>query len=180
MSKQKRLIIGVIAVAVVLMAVGYASLAGTPLTITTTAGASANAENFKVYFTGENTVKSSEVENAIDVVVSNGATAATIDFKKALGLDTKGETAYVILEIENGSEGIDAETVNVTTDGTDTNIFDFTTIMCDKNGEAISDYGVDVGEKTYVKVTVKLKTSPTDDTQTTTTVTLTATPKANV
>lgn len=35
-------------------------------------------------------------------------------------------------------------------------------------------------KKTYVKVTVTLKTSPTDDVETTTNVILTAKPKANV
>lgn len=180
MSKQKGLIIGVILVAIILMAVGYASVTSSGLEITANAKASANTDNFKVYFTGANTVKSDETEGNIDVDVANGSVSATVDFNKGLGLDTMGESAYVILEIENGSEGIDAESVNVTTDGTSTDIFEFKTVMCNESGTEISDYEVPSGEKTYVKVTVSLKISPTDEASTTTTITLTASPKANV
>lgn len=180
MNKRKGILVAVILVAVVLMAVGYATLGDTPLNIGTTAQASANTDNFKVYFTGKTTSKSSEAEGAIDVTVTNGATNATVSFNKALGLDTQGESAYVILEIENGSEGIDAESIDVTTDGTDTAIFDFTSIMCNESGEEISNFEVASGSKTYVKVTVTLKTSPTADVETTTDVILTAKPKANV
>ena len=180
MSKQKGIIIGVILVAIILMAIGYAALSETGLEITATANASANKDNFKVYFTGTITAKSNETEGAIDVTATEGSVSATVNFNKALGLDTKGESAYVILEIENGSQGIDADSVTVTTDGTDTDIFEFTTIMCNENGTALTDYKVLSGEKTYVKVNVALKTSPTDDATTTTTINLTAKPKANV
>lgn len=176
MSKQKTLIVAVILIAIILMAIGYAGLSATNLTIDATANASASADNFKVYFTGET---KGAVDN-IDVTATEGSVSATVNFKEELGLDTMGESASVILEIENGSEGINAESVNVLTDGTDTDIFDFTTVMCTEDGTTISDYGVDAGAKTYVKVTVSLKTSPTADVSATTTITLEAKPEANV
>ena len=152
MNKRKGILIAVILVAVVLMAVGYATLGDTPLNIGTTAQASANTDNFKVYFTGDATVKSNTEDGKIDVAVTGGATSATVTFNTALGLDTQGESAYVILEIENGSEGIDAESVNVTTDGADSDIFEFTSVMCQADGSPISNYEVAFGKKTYVKV----------------------------
>ena len=180
MSKQKGLIIGVILVAIILMAIGYAALTATNLNITATANASANTDNFKVHFTGVNTVKNPDTDGHIDVTVTPGSVSATVSFNKELGLNKMGQSAYVILEIENASEGIDAESVQVKTDGTGTDIFEFKTVMCNQAGEEISDYAVVAGAKTYVKVTVSLKTSPTDDIDTTTTITLEATPKANV
>lgn len=182
MSKQKGLIVGVILIAIILMAIGYAALGGTGLTINGKAEASANTENFKVYFTGANTVESvNNVEGEtefIEVEAVAESVTATVNFLRGLGLDTVGESAYVILEIENGSNDIDASSVKVTTDATDKGVFDFTTAMCDENGTEITDgdYSVASGEKTYVKVSVKLLTSPTDDTEASISVALTATP----
>ena len=178
MSKQKGLIVGVILIAIILMAIGYAALEGTDLTINGKAEASANTENFKVYFTGANTVRNPDDDTNITVEAAEGATTATVNFLRGLGLDTINESAYVILEIENGSNDIDASSVNVETAGNDTEIFDFEAVMCDENGAAIADgdYSVASGEKTYVKVSVKLLTSPTDDTEATISVALKATP----
>lgn len=182
MRKQKGLILGVILLAIILMAVGYAALGGDILTINANAQASANAENFKVYFTGANTEKSDDTEGNIDVTVTSGSDTATVSFNKALGLNAMGDTAYAILEIENASEGIDAESVKVTTPATDTDIFDFEAVMCDESGNAVSGENPVASQgKTYVKVSVTLKTSPTDDTEViSATMKITATPEANV
>lgn len=182
MSKQKGLIIGVILVAIILMAIGYASVVGTTLNITAKANASANTDNFKVFFTGVVKEKSNETEGCIDVSAANESVSATVSFNKTLGLNTKGQKAHAILEIKNGSAGIDAESVKVTTNGIDTNIFDFEAIMCDENGTEIQgDNPVASGATTYVKVSVELLASPTDDIENVeTTITLTATPKSNV
>lgn len=178
MRNQKRLTIGIILIAIILMAIGYAAITSSELTIQGSAEASANTENFKVYFTGANTVKStqdSEGVELIEVISGPDTTTATVNFKKELGLNTTGDSAYAILEIYNGSNEIDAESVKVTTAGTDTDMFDFEAVMCDKDGNAISDYSVASGEYTYVKVSVTLKASPTDDTSASLNVVLTAT-----
>ena len=176
MSKQKGLIVGVILVAIILMAIGYAALGETGLTINGKAQASANTDNFKVYFTGANTVKSTPDSEFIEVEAVEESTTATVNFLKGLGLDTAGQSAYAILEIKNGSNEIDASSVNVTTNAVDTEIFDFDAVMCDSTGGTISDYAVASGETTYVKVSVKLLKSPTDDAEASMTVALTATP----
>lgn len=49
--------------------------------------------------------------------------------------------------------------------------------MCDSNGDAISDYSVLSGSKTYVKVSAKLLQTPTEDVESTLTATITAVAK---
>lgn len=176
MNKQKKIIIGVILVAIILMGVGYAALTSTTLTITGTASATAAQDNFKVYFTGENTIKNPD-NSDVEVTVTPQATTATVSIS---GLSKKGDTAYAILEIENGSNDVDAESVQVTTQDTDTAIFDIAAIMCDQSGQTISNYEVASGAKTYVKVSATLLQTPTTDANTTISVTITATPKAAV
>ena len=175
MSKQKKVVVGVIIIAIVLMAIGYAALTNTTLTITGTAEATANQENFKVYFTGENTTKNPDTTD-VSVTVNNGEQNATVNMTN---LTTKGDTAYAILEIINDSNDVNAESINVTTSQTDTEFFDIEAVMCESNGTPISDYSVASGEKTYVKVSATLLQTPTDDVNTSINVTITAVPEAN-
>lgn len=174
MSKQKKIITIAILVVILLMAIGYAALTNTELTISGTASATAVQDNFKVYFTGANTVKNPNT-NAVEVTVTAQATTATVNIS---GLSTSGDAAYAILEIENGSNGVDAESVEVTTQATDTTMFDVEATMCDDKGTEISNYAVNSGEKTYVKVSAKLLKTPTKDETANISVVLTATPKA--
>ena len=51
--------------------------------------------------------------------------------------------------------------------------------MCDSTGNAISNFAVANGAKTYVKVSTKLLKTPTTDVNTSITATITAVPKAN-
>ena len=176
MSRQKTIIVGVILIAILLMAIGYAGVTSTNLTITGTASATAAQDNFKVYFTGANTVKNPNTD-AVSVTATNGQTTATVNVS---GLTKKEDTAYAILEIENGSNAVNAESVNVITAGTDNAIFDIEAVMCNAEGTTISDYSVDSGAKTYVKVSATLKQTPTSDTSTSIAVTLTASPEATV
>lgn len=178
MKKQNRVILGVILIAILLMGIGYA-LGATELTISGTAKASENQENFKVYFTGANTKidpVQSENENIKVTVgdITKGATEATVDVE---GLTTKNETASVILEIENGSDDIDASSIDVTAATADTAYFDVEAIMCDASGAAITNYEVKSKAKTYVKVSVKLLKNPTQEVSTDITVTIKADPK---
>ena len=173
MNKQKKIILGVILVVIVLMAIGYAGLENITLTISGTASASAAQDNFKVYFTGANTVKSPNTDD-ITVTATNEAKTAEVNIS---GLTTVGETSYAILEIKNGSNGIKASEVKVTTDAVDTAVFDIEAEMCTSTGGELSDLSVASGSTTYVKVSATLLQTPTVDTSTSISVTITATPE---
>ena len=174
MSKQKKLIATVVVVAILLMGIGYAALTATTLTIGGSATATAEQDNFKVYYTGVAT-KSTDANVAVAVASEDTHAEVTIT-----GLTAAGNKEYAILEITNASNGVDAESVVVTTDGVDSAYFDIEAEMCDASGNAISDNSLAVGAKTYVKVSAELLKTPTgEDVSTTIDVLLTATPKAN-
>ena len=111
MNKQKRVILGILILIVIFMGIGYAAITNVTLTINGNATAVSKQENFKVYFTGINTDKS----DGVDVTVQSKAASANVSF---LGLTTKNEEKYAILEIENGSTDIDAESITVTVTST--------------------------------------------------------------
>lgn len=165
MNRQKKIILGIILVAVLLMGVGYAALSATNLKITGTASATANEDNFKVVFTDAKTENIDETGAAVGTgeataTVTDGSTSATVAFS---GMKDVGDTRSVILEIENRSIGtISAKSVAVdTTVGTDSN-FEITAIRCNADGtsEVPGDTVLAKGDKTYVKVTAKLLVAP--------------------
>lgn len=170
MNKQKKITIGVILLAVLLMGIGYAAITNITLTINGTASATADQENFKVYFTG---VVVSNSDNATSTVTAN-STNATVNFA---GMTTKDDEEYAILEIENGSNNIPAQSVNVTLSDTDTSIIEVNAVMCNSTGTPISEYAVASGNKTYVRVSAKLLKTPTEDVNTPVTVNIVAVPK---
>lgn len=173
MNKQKRLIFVIILIAILLMGIGYAALSNVTLTINGKASATSSDENFKVYFTGENTKKSSEDPSTnVEVTVTAKSTTATVNFS---GLTKKGDTEYAILEIENASNDVDAKSINVAVESTgSTTVLKASAIMCDATGNTISDYAVASGSKTYVKVSAELLQTPTEDAEITITATITA------
>ncbi len=176
MSKQKKLIATVVVVAILLMGIGYALLNATELTIGGTATATADQENFKVYYTG--TVTPADDEN-VEVDVENGNTHADVTIT---GLSAKGDSKHAILEIINDSNGIVAESVVVKAESVgDSN--DYITIdveMCDEAGTPTTVTDLAVEDTTYVKVTATLEATPTEEDVTVDiTATLEATPKAN-
>lgn len=175
MNKQKKITLGVIILAVLLMGVGYAAITNVTLTINGKATATASQENFKVYYTAENSTVTNEAEG-VEVSVTAKAQNATVNFS---GMTTKGDSKQAILEIENGSNDVDASSVNVKAEatGTSTEIIKVSSEMCDKDGNAIADYAVASGEKTYVKVTAELLQTPTEDVETTITATIEAVAK---
>lgn len=176
MSKQKKLIFVIILLAILLIGVGYAALSNVTLTINGKATATASQDNFNVYFTGENTKKSSEDPSTnVAVTVTAQAKEATVNFS---GLTTKDDEEYAILEIENASNDVDAESINVAITPTGaTNIIEASAVMCDSTGTPISDYAVASGSKTYVKVSAKVIKTPTETSEINLTATITAVPK---
>lgn len=177
MNKQKKMVIGVILVVILLLAVGYAAVSNISLTISGTATAVADQDNFKVYFTAENTVEAIGTTTTSTAVasatVTAKATTATVDIT---GLSKKGDTGYVILEIENGSNDVDASSINVNSVGTNSTNITITSEMCDSTGTAISNYAVASGAKTYVKVTATLNETVVVDESATIAVTILAEP----
>lgn len=172
MNKKNKVIIGVILVAILLMGIGYAALGNETLTINGTASATANQNNFQVYFTGANTVENPDAQ--VTATVTAKTKTAKVDIT---GLTTVGDSAYAILEIENGSVDINASSVEVTAEGKDTDYFDISAVMCDNSGATITDYSVAPGAKTYVKVTAELKKNATTEISTDIAVTVTAVPE---
>lgn len=174
-NKQKRAILGVMVLATLIMGVAYAAVSTIPLTITGNVTTNAAADNFKVYFSA---VTEESNETNVDANVTNGSTSATLNIS---GLTKKNDSEYAIFEITNGSNDVDAESVTVLTHDVDTSIIQVDAIMCDSTGSAITDYSVDSGKKTYVKVTVTLLQTPTaDNTVTTIEVDLEAVPEQAV
>lgn len=94
-----------------------------------------------------------------------------------MGLSKKGDSAYAILEIENASVDIDAESITVTTNATSNDMFNIDVIMCDAEGNAITDYAVPAGGKTYAKIFAELLKTPINDENATISATITAVPK---
>lgn len=174
MNKQKKVILGIILLIVLFMGIGYAALTSVTLTINGDAKAVANQENFKVYFTGVSSVSI----NTVNVAVSEKSTSANINFNN---FTSKDEEKHAILEIANDSTDIDAESVTVTVNSTEKDMFEVTTVMCDKDGNVVSDPNpVAAGGKTYVKVSTKLLQTPVNDEHAASiTATITAVPKTN-
>ncbi len=164
-------------IAILLMGIGYASLANNILSINGQVLATAEQDNFKVYFTGEvpKTYVSGEyiTIEAEPVAQSQNATV------NILGLNKKGDSGYAILEIENGSNDIDAD-ITVTADIAESDMFDIDIIMCDQEGTAINDFLVASSQKTYVKIFAELLKTPTSTAKATIAAKVTAVPKDTV
>lgn len=172
MNKQKKTMLLVMVFATLIMGVAYAAVSNISLNITGNVTTTAAADNFKVYFSA---VTSKSDDTNVDANVINGSTSATLNISN---LTKKNDSEYAIFEITNGSNNIDAESVTVIKHDVDTSIIQVDAEMCNSTGNAISDYSVESGKKTYVKVTVTLLQTPTsDDTTTTIDVELKAVPK---
>ena len=97
--KQTKIILGVCIFAIIIMAIGYANLTSTSLTITGSASSTAEQTNFKVYFTGANTVKTPN-DNSVEVIVIAEETGAEVNFtglkqKDVLAVFTKTGLYYI-------------------------------------------------------------------------------------
>lgn len=174
MKRQNKIIVAVIFIVILLVGIGYASLSNNILSINGKVLVSAEQENFKVYYTGE-VPKSYASENYITIEAEPVAQAqnATVNI---LGLSKKGDSGYTILEIENGSNDIDAE-ITVKAEIEESEMFKVDIIMCNKEGTEINNFFVASGEKTYVKVFAELLKTPTSVMKTTISATITAVPK---
>lgn len=175
MNMQKRILLIVILLIIVLMGIGYASLTNNILIINGEATALGDNSNFKVYFTGEvPKTYSSESHIIVEAKPLAQSQTSTVNI---LGLSNKGDSAYAILEIENASTDIDAESITVTTNAESDDMFEIDVIMCDIEGNEITNYAVPAGQKTYVKIFAELLKTATEDISTNINAQLTASPK---
>ena len=149
--KNRKKIIGIVLLIVVL-ALGIAYAATTiGLNITGSATAKFGTENHKVAFTGTTTESGS---GTIDAAATNGATSATLNIS---GLTTKGETATATFEVLNSSTEL-ASGLSVTASSIENaEYFKITTSIPD-DGKVLTP-----NEKTNVTVTVELLKSPVED-----------------
>lgn len=183
MNKQNKVILGVMLLAVLLMAVAYAAIGNDTLNVKVTASGTASQDNFKVQFTGENTTKSDNATVGTPSTPSTeGATANTEIQISFNNMTAKGNTEYAILEIKNNSIGVVAKEVKIKTDAVDSEWFDYTVEMCEQDGttDNVANTDMAVGDTTYVKITAELLKTVTDtEPEETITVVLTATPETN-
>lgn len=102
MTKTRKIIIGVVVAAILVIGIGYAALKNITLNISGSATANPDDSNFIVKFTGTPTVSDSTI-----VTGSNVTGDLKASFTVA-GLTAKGETATITYTIENASEDLSA------------------------------------------------------------------------
>lgn len=165
MNRNTKAIVGlVLLVAVLLVAVGYAAITATQLTINGTANATTKQENFNVEFTGTPTV--SDADKVEAKLVDQKPLKAIMNVSK---LTAKGDTATATYTIANTSADLSA-VLSATTTNTNDEYFKIT--------QNIAKATVAVGDTTTITVTVELiKTPITQDEETTIGVAITAEPQ---
>ncbi len=161
MTKQKKIVLIVILVSVLLMGVGYAVLTAVGINITGNANATAAEDNFKVKFVEVAQYNKDGVNTAVEGNIESDV-LATIDVSK---LEKVGDYGEAVFKIQNVSIGdITADTVKVkSVSGSDDN-FEITATRCNADGTSVVDDDVDLttdaDDFAYVKVRATLKVAP--------------------
>ena len=116
--KNKKTLIGIVLLIVVLLlGIGYAAITR-ELTISGSATANANSENFKVYFTGE-----TEVSNGDNVTATATAETTTANIT-VTGLTTKDDFETATYTIKNASPELNALLSVTTEEAANSDYFD--------------------------------------------------------
>ena len=146
---NSRVVGGVVLLAIVLVAVGYATITNVTLNINGTAKSEANQSNFVVEFIGTPTTG------------GTGKTTATINESKKTegtvevsGLTAKGDTATATYTVKNQSQDLSAD-LTVETTNSNTAYFEITSELAKTTLKA--------KEETTLIVTVKLIKTPIDE-----------------
>ena len=159
MSTRKTFIVVGILLVTILLGVGYA-IGNTTLTISGSAGATANDANFKVYLTG--TPEVSDNSKVTASVTANDTATISVT-----GLTKVGDSASATYTIKNDSEDLSAALTASVIDSNDTyftTTYEFDPTTLEAKGEA------------EVTVTVTLDKTPIADQTNDVTVTITAQP----
>ena len=142
---------GVVLLAIILVAVGYAAITNVTLNINGTAKSGANQSNFVVEFIGTPTTG------------GKGTTTATINASKktegtveVTGLTAKGDTATATYTVKNQSQDLSAD---LTAEATSSNEKYFETIC------TVEKTTLKAQEETTLTVTIKLLKTPIDETK---------------
>ena len=151
MRRNTKIVGGILLVAILLVAVGYAAITNVTLNIKGTAKSEGNPDNFKVELIGEPQTS------------GDGTTTATIDNQdktqgtmNVSGLNAKGQTAIATYTVKNQSVDLSAD---LTAKATSTND-EYFEVQCSLDKTTLK-----AQEETTMTVKVKLLKTPIDETK---------------
>ena len=148
---NNKVVEGVVLLAIVLVAVGYAAITNVTLNINGTAKSEASQTNFVVEFTGTPTTEGKGTTTA--TINENKKTEGTIE---VAGLTAKGDTATATYTVKNNSQDLSAD---LTAEATSSNSDYFEVIS------KLDKTTLKTGEETSLTVTIKLLKTPIDETK---------------
>ena len=151
MSKNTKIVGGVLLVAIILVAVAYAAITNVDLKINGVGSAQAKQENFKVEFIG--TPSTSGKGTTTATINSDDKTQGSVN---VTGLTAKGDEAVATYTVKNLSSDISAD---LTADATSSNQTYFE-VIC-----SLEKTTLKAQEETTLKVTVRLLKTPIDETK---------------
>ena len=151
MSKNTKIVGGVLLVAIILVAVAYAAITNVELNINGVGSAQAKQENFKVEFIG--TPSTSGKGTTTATISESDKTKGTVN---VTGLTAKGDEAIATYTVKNLSSDISAD---LTAEATSSNQTYFE-VIC-----SLEKTTLKAQEETTLKVTVRLLKTPIDETK---------------
>ena len=151
MSKNTKIVGGVLLVAIILVAVAYAAITNVELNINGVGNAQAKQENFKVEFIG--TPSTSGKGTTTATINESDKTKGTVN---VTGLTAKGDEATATYTVKNLSSDISAD---LTAEATSSNQTYFE-VIC-----SLGKTTLKAQEETTLKVTVRLLKTPIDETK---------------
>ena len=151
MSKNTKIVGGVLLVAIILVAVAYAAITNVELNINGVGSAQAKQENFKVEFIG--TPSTSGKGTTTATINSDDKTQGSVN---VTGLTAKGDEAVATYTVKNLSSDISAD---LTAEATSSNQTYFE-VIC-----SLEKTTLKAQEETTLKVTVRLLKTPIDETK---------------
>ena len=151
MSKNTKIVGGVLLVAIILVAVAYAAITNVELNINGVGSAQAKQENFKVEFIGTPTTSGKGTTTA--TINSDDKTQGEVN---VTGLTAKGDEAIATYTVKNLSSDISAD---LTAEATSSNQTYFE-VIC-----SLEKTTLKAQEETTLKVTVRLLKTPIDETK---------------
>ena len=167
-NKKTLQIVLLVAIAVLTLGIGYASITAINLLINGNATASVNQENFKVYFTQAQSITGSTGVSGTSSIDDNDATIAYFDVS---GLTKVGDYGVATYTISNNSNGIGAD-ISLQLTNSNNEYFKIT--------ETVADSQLQAGDTTTATIRVEMIKTPIQaDVTTSVTGTLTATPIEN-
>ena len=148
---NNKVVEGVVLLAIILVAVGYAAITNVTLNINGTAKSEASQSNFVVEFTGTPTTGGKGTTTA--TINESKRTEGTIEVS---GLSAKGDTATATYTVKNNSQDLSAD---LTAEATSSNEKYFETIC------TVEKTTLKAQEETSLTITIKLLKTPIDETK---------------